>query len=191
MIDVEAENLPFKPLREVFRREPGREVSTLGSGRASRCSPAVLADRARVLVGCYRQGEAADPEVYLAALAAIMAEYPEDIVRVVTDPRSGLPSRSKWLPTVCEVRAECDRIAGDRARTVEASRRREQQFAEREAFERRERVPMELWDGLVAECATASPVKRRLSVEDLAAAYAENPCTLSEETRGRWNKRAS
>jgi len=36
---------------------------------------------------------------------AVLSDYPLDIVRRVVDPRSGLPSQSKWLPTVAEIKA--------------------------------------------------------------------------------------
>lgn len=63
-----------------------------------------------LLVGCYRTGEAANPEVYTAALATVLSEYPEAVVLRVTDPRTGLPGRAQWLPTVAEVKQECERL---------------------------------------------------------------------------------
>lgn len=66
------------------------------------------ANATRVLLGCFRTGEANDPEVYTAAMIATLADFPEHIIQAVCDPRTGLPGRSKWLPTVSEVREECD-----------------------------------------------------------------------------------
>ncbi|MGA7810304.1 hypothetical protein [Bradyrhizobium sp.] len=60
------------------------------------------------LFGCYRKGDANDPEVYTAAVAAIFSEYPASIVDYVCDPRTGLPRRSKWLPTIAEITEACD-----------------------------------------------------------------------------------
>lgn len=60
---------------------------------------------ARVLLGCYRTGEANDPEVYSAAVISVISGYPLSIVRRVVDPRFGLPSKSKWLPTIAELKA--------------------------------------------------------------------------------------
>jgi hypothetical protein len=42
------------------------------------------------------------------ALAAVLSCYPQPVVYRVTDPRSGLPGRSQWLPTVAEVKAACE-----------------------------------------------------------------------------------
>lgn len=66
---------------------------------------------ARILLGCYRQADAHDPEVYLTAIVAILAQFPPDIQAAVCNPASGLPSKSQWVPTIAEIRAECDRIA--------------------------------------------------------------------------------
>lgn len=62
-----------------------------------------------MLFGCYRKGDANDPEIYTAAIAATLADYSLEVVQYVTDPRTGLASKLKWLPTVAEVREECDR----------------------------------------------------------------------------------
>jgi hypothetical protein len=91
-----------------------------------RCSPSVIGDRTRILIGCFRTGEAADPEVYVTAISAVLAQYPEQVVRDVTDPIIGLPSRSKWLPTVSEVREACEALV-QRERDAEA---RQRQYAE-------------------------------------------------------------
>ena len=71
---------------------------------------AFAAERTRLLFGCYRKGEANDPDTYTAAIAAILAEYPEQVIREVTDPRVGLPRKLSWLPTVKEVSDACDAL---------------------------------------------------------------------------------
>lgn len=74
---------------------------------------------ARRLLGCYRAGDANDPEVYIAAVVAVLAQYPADVIRAVTEPTTGLPSRLNWLPTVREVTQACEEIEGPRRRTRE------------------------------------------------------------------------
>lgn len=64
--------------------------------------------RAGLMFGCYRKAEASDPEIYAAATAAVLSEYPQDVIDFITDPRTGLPSTSQWLPSVFEVRKACD-----------------------------------------------------------------------------------
>lgn len=63
------------------------------------------------MFGCYRKAEASDPEIYAAATAAVLSDYTQDIVDFVTDPRTGLPVTSKWLPSVFEVKAACEERA--------------------------------------------------------------------------------
>lgn len=65
------------------------------------------AQRAAVLFGCYRKGDANDPETYTAAIAAILSEYSTEVIQHVTDPRTGLPRKTTFLPTVQEVDAAC------------------------------------------------------------------------------------
>lgn len=64
--------------------------------------------RTALLFGCYRKGDANDPEIYTAAVAATLADYSAEVIEYVTDPRTGLPSKLKWLPTVAEVREACE-----------------------------------------------------------------------------------
>ena len=73
-------------------------------------------ERATMLLGCYRRDEANDPEIYIAAVAAILSEYPRSVIEYVTDPRTGLPRTSKWPPNPAEVSEACDA----RKRTLDA-----------------------------------------------------------------------
>lgn len=66
--------------------------------------------RAKLLLGCYRTGDANDPDTYVAAIAATLARYPEHIITSVTHPVSGLPSKKSWLPTVKEVFEACEEL---------------------------------------------------------------------------------
>jgi hypothetical protein len=84
--------------------------------------------RTIMLLGCYRQGEASDPKVYVRAVAAVLAHYDEAVITAVTDPVRGLPGSTKWLPNVAEVRAACEaelrpsRDYEERKRRVEEER---------------------------------------------------------------------
>lgn len=69
---------------------------------------AYAASRAALMFGCYRKAEASDPEIYAAATSAVLSEYSQEIIDYVTDPRTGLPSNSQWLPSVYEVRKACN-----------------------------------------------------------------------------------
>lgn len=60
------------------------------------------------MFGCYRKGDANDADTYVAAVSAVLAGYSLDVIRLVTDPRSGLPRRHSFMPTVKEVADECE-----------------------------------------------------------------------------------
>src|SRR5437879_1072057 len=84
-------------------------------------SRAYASSRAALMFGCYRRAEASDPEIYAAATAAVLSEYSQDVIDYITDPRTGLPSTSKWLPSVYEVRQACNEHA-DHLRKLEQYR---------------------------------------------------------------------
>lgn len=43
----------------------------------------------------------------MAAVTAVLARYPEEVITAVTHPVTGLPSKKGWLPTVKEVSEAC------------------------------------------------------------------------------------
>jgi hypothetical protein len=87
--------------------------SSSGSGDSGNALYA--AERARLLFGSYRKGDANDPDTYVAAVAAVLAGYPEDVVAFVTDPRTGVQRKfPKWMPNSGEVAEFCEEH--DRAR---------------------------------------------------------------------------
>jgi len=87
--------------------------------------------RAKLLLGCYRTGDANDPDTYVAAISATLARYSEQIITDVTHPVSGLPAKKSWLPTVKEIFDACEEEA-DRTRQQTARERRiKEQFAAR------------------------------------------------------------
>lgn len=67
---------------------------------------------ARRMLGCYRVGDAHDPETYITAVVAVLVGYPVWIIQSVTDPASGIPSKIKFLPAVAEVKTACEELYG-------------------------------------------------------------------------------
>jgi hypothetical protein len=55
------------------------------------------------LFACYPHATPNRPKEYTAAVVALLAEYPAEVVAVVTDPRRGLATRCKFLPTIAEL----------------------------------------------------------------------------------------
>jgi hypothetical protein len=100
------ESEPFKTPHVTFTREcsPSNE---------SRTSATYATERAKILFGCYRRGEANDPDTYVAAVAAVLQHYAPEIIKAVTDPYGGLPGRKSeqgWagLPDVADVKEACE-----------------------------------------------------------------------------------
>lgn len=69
------------------------------------------AERAKLLFGSFRTGEANDPVTYVAAVTAILSRYPEDVITSVTHPATGLAKKKDWLPTIKEVFDACEAAA--------------------------------------------------------------------------------
>ena len=105
-------------------------------------STTYAAMRAKILLGCYRTGDANDPDTYVAAITAILTRYPEEIITRITHPATGLPSKKSWLPTVKEVKDACEAefepIREENARL----KRIKEQLEMRERMDRGERPTM-------------------------------------------------
>lgn len=101
---------------------------------APTCKPALAMSRVEILLGCYPQSTAHDPKTYMMALAAVLCEYPAWVVERVSDPRTGIARRIRFLPTVAELIADCEELL----QPVRAERHRRaviaQQLAERKAI---------------------------------------------------------
>lgn len=70
-----------------------------------------------MLFGCYRRVDANDPDIYVAAIAAVLAIYDADMIREVTDPRTGIITSEKYMsfmPSVGELKNYCDGVAARR-----------------------------------------------------------------------------
>jgi hypothetical protein len=72
------------------------------------CSKATAAERAAILIGCYRRDECGDPEIYTRAVIDVLTRYPEQVALRVTEPATGLPRKLKWLPSIAELVEACE-----------------------------------------------------------------------------------
>lgn len=95
------------------------------------------AKRARLLFGCYRKGDANDPDTYVAAITAVLSRYDESVIRAVTHPSKGLPIRTNFLPTVKEVFEACEHLAAPKREAEARAKRIEKQIGERDGTETR------------------------------------------------------
>lgn len=135
----------------------------------------LVAKRVRLMFGCFRRGEAEDVKTYTAAVANVLLDYSEDIIVSVTEPATGLPVKFDWLPTLKQVRDECERLKDLRAPVTRAAALLEKPVAseaEREAVAARMRALREelAAKSEVAKRIEASPVERALREGDEAKA---------------------
>lgn len=90
---------------------------------------------AKILLGCYRSGDANDPEIYVRSVIAVLSAYPVEIMDRVVDPVTGLPSRLQWLPSLAEIRKACEELHGPMRRAAEWDAGAQRQLEERAEIE--------------------------------------------------------
>jgi hypothetical protein len=83
------------------------------------------------MFGCFRKGEANDPDVYVAAITATLARFPENIITAVTHPAKGLSIEQDWLPSVRQVYQACEVLNQSACAAAKRARDLEQQLADR------------------------------------------------------------
>jgi hypothetical protein len=118
-------------------------------------------ERARLLFGQYRRGDANDPDIYVASVAAILADYPTETIRYVTDPRTGIaanPINPNWTgpPDIADVKRACEKHCGPTRRSAEREAAIRQQLDERKALPApEERAKRPTYEELCRRCAEA------------------------------------
>lgn len=99
-----------------------RQQTTSSQSSARSTSPHQMAyatERAKMLFGCYRRVDANDPDIYVAAIAAVLAVYEPELIREVTDPRTGIITSEKYMsfmPSVGELKNYCEGVAARKER---------------------------------------------------------------------------
>lgn len=96
-----------------------RTTSSQHSNHSTTQHQTYAASRAKLLFGCYRRGDANDPDIYVAAMAAVLARYDADLIREVTDPNTGIQTREKFMtfmPNAGELKVHCEAVAAHRDR---------------------------------------------------------------------------
>ncbi len=104
------------------------------------------------MFGCYRKGDANDPDAYVGAVAAVLSEYPAETIKFVTDPRTGIPSRVDWMPTVGEIKRACEEHYGPVRRAIEREANERKQLAERNTLAISDNRPRKTYEELIADC---------------------------------------
>jgi len=89
--------------------------------------------KAQMIFACYRKDETQDPETYAAAVAAVLSQYPQNVIDYVCDPRTGITGTNKWLPAVAEIKDACESLMNKLWQDGAREKRIEKQLADREA----------------------------------------------------------
>lgn len=114
------------------------------------------------LAGCFRTVDASDAERFIGAIAAILQMFSPDIVQDVCDPRTGLPGRMKWMPSVAEVKEACEARSAEKAR-----HKRFENWGKNDDAEERERMKDQ---GRLPP----PPPEKRPTLDELKAKYGAN-----------------
>lgn len=88
------------------------------------------------MFGCYRKGDANDPETYVGAVSLVLSTYPEDVIHAVTHPNTGLPSTNTFMPSVAEVKKACEDYIRPRREYEARQARIAKQLQERQEWEK-------------------------------------------------------
>ena len=122
-------------------------------------------------------GKPDNPGVYAGAVVMALMAYPPEIVTQATDPRRGIQSTSKFLPSIAELTEACEkRMASLRARWREVSNMkkfREVCYQPDEQERKRMKVKFESLSAEVAKAADPVPDKIRKTVEQSLEALQE------------------
>lgn len=68
-----------------------------------KAGPEPAAAAASRLLAFYPSQTPNSPKEYMAAVISLLAEYPREVIDIVCDPRRGIATRCKFLPTLAEV----------------------------------------------------------------------------------------
>jgi len=88
------------------------------------------------LISAYPNGGANASDGYFGALASVLGSYPRAVGLRCADPIRGVCRESKFLPTVADLIAWCERETEPMRREVEYERRVEEQLRERERWQK-------------------------------------------------------
>src|SRR5262245_44361217 len=121
-------DMTFRKLGEVLPPQSGECSVTASDPRQSQDSASnefydYCLARVALITGGRPKDEVENPEIYSMTVATVLAEYPRDIVDAVTDPRTGIQRRIKWLPMLNEITDACEELYAPIKRKAERDAR--------------------------------------------------------------------
>ena len=109
---------------------------SIGFAQGSKDRMKLASYHASLIFGSFRADQANDPDIYVTAITHLLAQYPPSVGARMSDPKNGLAGKSKFLPTVSEVREEAERLVEEDARPARRSASIQAQLRERDQYER-------------------------------------------------------
>lgn len=111
----------------------------------------------KILFSAYRIGDFSDPDGFLAQLGVVLERYPEWVVRRITDPRTGIQTKSRFPPAIAEVVSACEAAYSATRYAEQWDARVQDQLAERaEAYTPKAPPPPR---GKIVTCAQAQEMQ--------------------------------
>lgn len=98
---------------------PGREVSSrpsIDESQRQKSRKSLIERCQRIIFSAYRTDQYGDPEGYIDSLNLVFGQYPNDVVKYVSDPRTGVQRDCEWPPTIAKIVAACDARMGEIAK---------------------------------------------------------------------------
>ncbi|CAM5771929.1 hypothetical protein LMIY3S_03673 [Labrys miyagiensis] len=134
------------------------EIMTANSIELAKPSKTEAIGLAKMLMGMFRSVEYPDPKVFSVGLCQVFSAYPFEHGKAVVDPLRGLPSKLKFTPAISEVKAELDRLDGERQRLAWT--------AKRELEERENQRQHREWEARLDAERNAREIKRQTAEAD-------------------------
>jgi hypothetical protein len=76
---------------------------------ARKTSFSMASEAARLILSSYPQSsKMANPDCYVAQVITLLAAYPPEVVAYLAAPVTGIVGKSKWLPSVAEIKEMAD-----------------------------------------------------------------------------------
>lgn len=130
------------------------------------------------MLDCWRTGGANNPEVFVTAVAATLARYPDQVIYEVTSPETGLPVQITWMPSVKEVRDACEKAYRPIVENAARLKRIKEQMEMRERMERGEKPTL---DQLKERYGENWGLKQDQLVKTMEERAAENRAAMERE----------
>lgn len=111
-----------------------RASSKIQRALDERMSLSEAIEAAGAIVDCYPNGGASASRGYIGALAAVLATYPKQVAKRCSDRVQGVSRECKFLPTIADIVAWCERETEPLRRQVDYEKRIATQLSEREEF---------------------------------------------------------